>query len=110
MKICYYLIEDMLTEELEIFDLLRQKVYSDIYYSLKQEKLELKVYYLKDSITPFQINQEIASEMSLNGITKLPIVTINDKIIKKGNLLSSEELSKILDIGISLQTKNIGEE
>ncbi|EAE6149398.1 TPA: arsenic metallochaperone ArsD family protein, partial [Listeria monocytogenes] len=37
------------------------------------------------------------------GLTKLPIVILNGKLIKKGQFLSNKEIGDILDIGISTQ-------
>ncbi|WP_255377772.1 MULTISPECIES: hypothetical protein [Listeria] len=37
---------------------------------------------------------------------KLPIVVLNDEVIKKGGLLIIEEIEQILDIGLSIQGEN----
>ncbi|WP_255377304.1 hypothetical protein [Listeria sp. ILCC797] len=36
----------------------------------------------------------------------LPIVVLNDEVIKKGGLLIIEEIEQILDIGLSIQGEN----
>lgn len=94
-KIDCFLKERIDSTELEVIESLNNDYFKENYFHLKGNKLEINVFFL-DTIEKDKIKYEFASK-------KLPLVFINDKLIKEGALLSDKELSEILDIGISIQ-------
>ena len=104
MIISYYALNRNNDENLFVFQSLHEDtMLKEFYNRTKSKQIETSLYFLNDSILPFISNPKILSLLETKDLESLPIVVIDDEIIKTGAYLTVEELEKITDIGISVQ-------
>lgn len=58
-------------------------------------------FFLEEELSPFINNDSVCGVLKKLDHKGLPIVVIDNNIEKIGNILSTEELSNLLDLGIS---------
>lgn len=104
MKIEYFLPVDCNSDELEGFKAIHNNDNLKEFYKKKEhETLETKIYNWSRSIIPFLKDSEVLNTLQREDLKCLPIVKINGSIFITQRVLSLNELSDILDIGISIQ-------
>lgn len=104
INISYYcLVDDANCPELEAFKSVHDISFRNSYNHHSEEELITHLYFKSESYTSFFQNELVDKELK-NGDNALPLVIINNEIIKRGNLLTVEELSELLGIGISIQS------
>ncbi|MEC3941382.1 arsenic metallochaperone ArsD family protein [Enterococcus mundtii] len=104
MIISYYVFEQVDDEELYVFKSLHEDLATKEFYShTKGKKLETILYFLSHSILPFLENSQVLNLLRTGDIKRLPIIEIDNQIVKTGSYLSLTELSEITGIGISMQ-------
>lgn len=101
---CYCLADDENCLELEVFKSIHDESFRNSYNLHSEEKLSTHLYIKSESNIPFTKNELVDKELKKDGDNALPLVIINNEIIKHGDLLSVEELSDLLGIGISTQS------
>lgn len=105
INISYYcLVDDENCPELEAFKSVHDIGFRNSYNHHSEEKLITHLYIKSESYTPFFQNELVDKELKKNGDNALPLIIINNEIIKRGDLLTVEELSELLGIGISIQS------
>lgn len=105
MNIRYYCLEnDENCLELEVFKSIHDEDFRNTYSLYGKEELSTHLYIKSESSIPFAQDELVAEALKREGDHALPIVICNNEIIKRGAYLSAEELSKLLDIGISTQS------
>lgn len=105
MKIAYYLLNEETTPEFEAFQAIHQDIFLKTHYKqLKNQELVTELFILNESIVPFLQNIKVVAQLKTEDLNGLPIVEIDGKIERVGKLLSVQELSDRLDIGITMQT------
>ncbi|MGE6261369.1 arsenic metallochaperone ArsD family protein [Heyndrickxia sporothermodurans] len=105
INISYYcLVDNENCLELEVFKSLHNENFRNSYNLHSEDKLITHLYIKSESSTPFFQNELVDKELNKDGDNALPLVIINNEIIKRGDLLTVEELSDLLGIGISIQT------
>ncbi|GAA3015074.1 hypothetical protein GCM10019998_09010 [Tetragenococcus solitarius] len=106
MKIEYYLLKSENSDAFEAFSSLNQdNIFKEHYKRVKGEELITNLFILNSSIVPFLQNNVVLRELETKDITCLPIVMINDRLYLSGSIFTIEELSELLDIGITIQRK-----
>ncbi len=104
MIISYYVFEQVDDEELYVFKSLHEDLATKEFYShTKGKKLETNLYFLSHSILPFLENSQVLNLLRTGDIKRLPIIEIDNQIVKTGSYLSLTELSEITGIGMSMQ-------
>ena len=104
MIISYYALNRNNDENLFVFQSLHEDtMLKEFYNRTKSKQIETNLYFLNDSVLPFISNPKILSLLETKDLESLPIVVIDDEIIKTGACFTVEELEKITDIGISVQ-------
>lgn len=112
--ITYYVPKDYTSPRLHAFEMLMGGHQDEIDKSVRsiQEKqfayitrnFTLKLVHFDSSLTGLKNNQEIAKVLASKK-EPVPIVSINDKVIKIGKFLSPQELASLFD-GFSVQIPN----
>lgn len=105
IELNYYCLSDIKEDEveIEIFKSISTQQFKDNYYFLKEKTADINLFFYDEDIQPFIDNDLVRKTLEKEGLTKLPIVILNGKLIKKGQFLSTKEIGNILDIGISTQ-------
>lgn len=107
INISYYCLEDDENcPKLEVFKSMHNISFRNSYNHHSEEKLLTHLYIKSESYSPFFQNKLVDKELKKNGDNALPLVIINNEIIKRGDLLTVDELSELLGIGISIQSDN----
>ncbi|MDY0405427.1 arsenic metallochaperone ArsD family protein [Virgibacillus sp. 179-BFC.A HS] len=107
INISYYCLEDdEKCLKLEVFKSIHDERFRNSYNILHEEKLFTHLYMKSKSNSPFKQNELVNKELKKDGDNALPLVIINNEIVKRGDLLTVEELSDLLGIGISIQSDN----
>ncbi|WP_375179054.1 hypothetical protein [Enterococcus rotai] len=88
--------------DFEIFESINNKVFKENYFLIKGESLETDIIFL-DEKKSLVNNRKVQKYYDENDVSVFPLVLLNDEIISRGRFLSSDELSDILDIGLSIQ-------
>ncbi|AGE28961.1 hypothetical protein CU026_1017 [Enterococcus faecium] len=78
----------------------------EFYNRIKNKQIETNLYFLSDSILPFISNPKILNLLQTKDLKSLPIIVIDEEIVKYGAYLSVEELEKLTNIGMSIQEDN----
>ncbi|SRR5699024_1488848 len=105
MKIEYFLLKEEETEEFLAFETIHENPELKNFYEKKEKQLlETHLYLLNQTIQPF-LEGDILALLRKADLSCLPIVVIDNKICRTGKLLSAEELSNLLEIGITIQKK-----
>ncbi|WP_163652133.1 arsenic metallochaperone ArsD family protein [Listeria sp. PSOL-1] len=101
----YFCLEEELQFELEIevINQLASEEFKQAYLDLNGIKIEIQVFFLNESEVPFKAHENVYALIKQKGKDILPIVTLNDKIIKKNALLNNDEIEEIFGIGIDAQ-------
>lgn len=73
------------------------------YKNLKGTEFQTNIFILEEELSPFINNDSVCDVLKKLDYKGLPIVVIDNNIEKIGNILSTEELSNLLDLGISFQ-------
>lgn len=107
INIVYYISKnDVLTKEsieMEVFKTISEEEFRQNYKLLKGSELITNVYYI-DVKNPVFENRFIEEEYNKNN-DLLPVVLVNNEIVCKKNILPVKDLSKLLDIGLSVQNE-----
>lgn len=105
IELNYYCLSDIKEDEVEIevFKSISNQQFKDNYVFLKGKTADINLFFYEEDIQPFTDNDLVRGVLEKEGLTKLPIVILNGKLIKKGQFLSTKEIENILDIGISIQ-------
>lgn len=101
MHISYYLLREDKSDELKIFKELQTICFA--HNQLTHANLELSLFSLTKSVKPFLNDPTILAKLKAEDLDCLPLVKVNDILLKKGSLLSAEELSQLTTIGLSIQ-------
>ncbi|EUJ44956.1 arsenic metallochaperone ArsD family protein [Paenilisteria rocourtiae] len=103
IEISYYCLCDDENIELEIFKYFHQNRLKNEYLDYNDVEVETQLYIKSDSEIPFLENKLVHAELEAKGLKVLPIIIVNGMIRRRGGLLSPDELSAILNVGISIQ-------
>ncbi|MBC1385645.1 arsenic metallochaperone ArsD family protein [Listeria innocua] len=107
---CYCLSERKEDEiDLEVFKSISTQQFKDNYAFLKEKKVDINVYFYDEDKKPFIENDLVQGILAKEGTIHFPLVIMNGKLVKSGQLLSVKEIEDILDIGISLQVADYEE-
>ena len=102
MIISYYVLNRSDDEGLFVFQSLHEDtMLKEFYNRIKNKQIETNLYFLSDSILPF-----ISNLLQTKDLKSLPIIVIDEEIVKYGAYLSVEELEKLTNIGMSIQEDN----
>lgn len=71
--------------------------------NLKGIDLQTNIFFLEEELSPFINDDSVCGVLKKLDYKGLPIVVIDNNIEKIGSILSTEELSSLLDLGISFQ-------
>ncbi|WP_222717440.1 arsenic metallochaperone ArsD family protein [Listeria portnoyi] len=103
IEISYYCLEDNRNLELEIFKCIHNDSRKNAHAEFTGEEIMTHLYIKSESERPFLQNRLVCAELEENGEKILPIVTVNDMVVRRGGFLSPDELGDYLGIGISIQ-------
>ncbi len=105
IELSYYCLEETKKDELAltIFRSLMESVQSDDFRNLVDEEAKLSLYLYEQFSEPFEKQPAIHRVIQQEGLSVLPLVLVNGKVIKKRKLLKIRELEKLLHIEISFQ-------
>ncbi|EGP5213232.1 arsenic metallochaperone ArsD family protein [Enterococcus faecium] len=107
MIISYYVLNRSDNEGLFVFQSLHEDtMLKEFYNRIKNKQIETNLYFLSDSILPFISNPKILNLLQTKDLKSLPIIVIDEEIVKYGAYLSVEELEKLTNIGMSIQEDN----
>ncbi|EUJ29464.1 arsenic metallochaperone ArsD family protein [Listeria cornellensis] len=103
MDISYYCSHDNGNIELEVFKSIHNDSFRNAHLVFAGEELNTHLYLKSESDIPFIQNKLVHAELTENGQKVLPIIIVNGMIMRRGGLLSPDELSDLLGIGIAIQ-------
>ena len=96
MIISYYVLNRSDDEGLFVFQSLHEDtMLKEFYNRIKNKQIETNLYFLSDSILPFISNPKILNLLQTKDLKSLPIIVIDEEIVKYGAYLSVEELEKL---------------
>lgn len=90
----------------EVFKSLNNFQFQKNYFDLKQKKLLTDIVFL-DELNLVSLENDKVLNYYDRCKDKFPLVFLNDELIKDRDLLDVDELSDILDIGLSIQENPI---
>lgn len=103
MDISYYCLHDNGNIELEVFKSIHNDQFRNAHLVFAGEELQTHLYVMSESKIPFNQNKLVRAELTENGQKVLPIIIVNGMIVRRGGLLSPDELSELLGIGMAIQ-------
>ena len=74
---------------------------STVLNNLNKIGVEVERYNLSNAPQEFIDNKEVNDFINANGVDKLPVIVIDDKIVIEGRYPTNEEISKLLGVEIS---------
>ncbi|MBC2259692.1 arsenic metallochaperone ArsD family protein [Listeria booriae] len=104
-NISYYCLnDDENSLKLELFKYIHSVDFQKIHFEYDKKELTTNLFIKNESVIPFSQNKLVNEEIKKHGDDILPIVLVNGSIVKRGDFLSTDEMSDILGIGLSIQT------
>ncbi|ALS02508.1 hypothetical protein ATZ33_14310 [Enterococcus silesiacus] len=105
IKIEYFILNKNFSNNIDfdIFESINSSKFKENYFYLKGKSLETEIIFLDESKKLLLKNKVVQKYYDKNDASVFPLVFLNDRVIKQGSFLSSDELSDILDIGLSIQ-------
>jgi hypothetical protein len=108
MIISYYIQNDQLltgNDNYLAFKSIHENIFlKEQYRSLKGIEFQTNIFSLEEELSPFINDESVLNILKELDIKGLPIVIVDNNIVKIGDILLTEELSNLLDLGISFQS------